>query len=62
MNVNVNVQGISLTLAVGSKKLKVIIKNFRTDFVVNVLRTTQFIRRIRSIDIVSLQGNFRYCP
>ena len=35
--------------------MEVIIKNLRSDFVVNVLRTTQFIRHIRSIDIFSLR-------
>jgi hypothetical protein len=42
------------SICVGCKKLHVIIKNLRSDFVVNVLRTTQYIHRIHSIDIVSL--------
>ena len=43
------------SLKVGCKKLEVNIKKTRSDFVVNVLRTTQFIHRIHSIDIVSLR-------
>ena len=39
---------------VGCKKLWVLLKYLRSDFVVNVLRTKQYIHRIRSIDIISL--------
>jgi len=36
-------------------KLEVSIENSRSDFVINVLRTKQYIHRIRSIDIISLR-------
>ena len=39
----------------GCKKLGGLLKNLRSDFVVNVLRTTQYFHRIRSIDIISLR-------
>ena len=42
------------TVEVGCKKLEDVIKNLRSNFIVKVLRTTQFIRRIRAIDIVSI--------
>ena len=38
----------------GCKKLGTLLKYLRSDFGVNVLRTTQYIHRIRSIDIFSL--------
>ena len=38
----------------GCKKSEVLLKNLRSDFVVNVLRTKQYTHRIRSIDIISL--------
>ena len=41
-------------LWVGCKKLWVLLKYLRSDFVVNVLRTKQYIHRIRSIDIISI--------
>ena len=37
------------------KNWRLLLNILRPDFVVNVLRTTQFIRRIRSIDIISLR-------
>ena len=40
-------------LRVGCKKLWALFKYLRSDFVVNVLRTKQYIHRIRSIDIIS---------
>ena len=39
----------------GVKNLGSLFKKLRSDFVVNVLRTTQFICRIRSIDMFSLR-------
>ena len=42
---------------VGCKKFEVIIIKIRSGFVVNVLRTIQFILRNSSIDIFSLTGN-----
>ena len=41
-------------LRVGCKKLWALLKYLRSDFVVNALRTKQYIHRIRSIDIISL--------
>ena len=40
---------------VGCKKLWALLKYLRSDFVVNVLRTKQYIHRIRSIDFISLR-------
>ena len=52
---------------VGCKKLWAILKYLRSDFVVNVLRTKQYIHRIRSIDLSqlldkSIYPNFYFIP